>query len=44
VGFDRIVKVGEPVAAGDVIARVHAHRLADAGEAEKKFLSGFLCE
>jgi pyrimidine-nucleoside phosphorylase len=41
VGFDRIVKVGEPVAAGDVIARVHAHCAADAGEAEMRFLSGF---
>ncbi|MBU6179691.1 MAG: thymidine phosphorylase [Verrucomicrobia bacterium] len=41
VGFDRIVKVGEPVAAGDIIARVHAHRAADAGEAEMRFLSGF---
>jgi pyrimidine-nucleoside phosphorylase len=44
VGFDRIVKVGEQVATGEVIARVHAHRPADAGEAEKRFLSGFLCE
>lgn len=43
VGFDRIVKVGEVVAAGDVIARVHAHRPADAGEAEMRFLSGFSC-
>ena len=44
VGFDRLVKVGEEIAAGDVIARVHAHRSADAGEAKNKFLSGFLCE
>lgn len=44
VGFDRIVKVGEQVATGEVIARVHAHRPADAGEAEKRFLSGFWCE
>jgi pyrimidine-nucleoside phosphorylase len=44
VGFDRIVKVGEQVATGEIIARVHAHRPADAGEAEKRFLSGFWCE
>lgn len=41
VGFDRIVKVGEEVVAGEVIARVHAHRAADAGEGEMRFLSGF---
>lgn len=44
VGFDRIAKVGDQVAAGGVIARVHAHRPADADAAEKSFLSGFLCE
>lgn len=44
VGFDLIVKVGQQVAAGEVVARVHAHRSADAGEAEMRFLSGFLCE
>lgn len=43
VGFDRIVKVGEAVAAGEVVARVHARGAADAGEAEMRFLSGFSC-
>lgn len=44
VGFDRIVKVGERVEAGEVIARIHARRPADADAAEKSFLSGFWCE
>ena len=44
VGFDRLVKVGEEVVSGDVIARVHAMNEAGAREAELRFLGGFLCE
>jgi len=44
VGFDRIAKVGERVAIGEVIARVHARSETDAEEARLRFLSGFLCE
>lgn len=44
VGFDRIVKVGERVSSGEVIARVHADCQGDAEEAERRFLSGFSIE
>lgn len=40
VGFDRIVKVGEEVAAGDVVARVHARCAAEATSAMESYLSG----
>lgn len=44
VGFDRLVKVGEMVCGGQVIARVHAADEAAADRAEQQFLGGFLCE
>lgn len=44
VGFDHIVKVGDRVTAGDVIARVHAGTSDGADAGEKGFLSGFCCE
>lgn len=44
VGFDRIVKVGERITAGDPIARIHAGSENDADAAGMSFLSGFLCE
>jgi len=44
VGFDRLVKVGEVVAAGDLIARVHAPNESAAEEGIKKFKEGFQCE
>lgn len=43
VGFDQIVKVGESVQAGDVIARVHAQSESAAEEAAAKFIGGFSC-
>jgi len=42
VGFDRIAKVGAVVAAGDVLARVHASTAEAAAAARATFLSG--CE
>lgn len=44
VGFDRIVKIGERVERGQVIARIHSGDEAGAERAEKQFLEGFLCE
>ncbi len=44
VGFDRLVKVGEKVAARDVVARIHARDASGAEEAEHRFREGFYCE
>lgn len=44
VGFDLIVKVGDRIAAGDRVARIHADSEDAAAAAEKSFLSGFFCE
>jgi pyrimidine-nucleoside phosphorylase len=44
VGFDRIAKVGTEVAAGDLVARVHARDEESAAEAEDSFRKGFQCE
>jgi pyrimidine-nucleoside phosphorylase len=44
VGYDRLVKVGERVERGQVIARVHAADEAGAERAEEQFRGGFLCE
>ncbi len=44
VGFDQIVKIGERVERGQVIARIHAGDEAGAERAEKQFLGGFLCD
>ncbi len=44
VGLDRLVKVGEAVGCGQVIARVHAADEAAAELAKQQFLGGFLCE
>lgn len=44
VGFDRIVKVGEEVRAGGILARVHARTAADADAAAARFLEAFDCQ
>jgi thymidine phosphorylase len=42
VGFDHLVKCGESVAAGDVIARIHARSGGAADLAEKALLSALI--
>jgi len=44
VGFDRIIKIGSDIRAGEMIARVHAQTEIDAKVAKVAFLSGFKCE
>lgn len=44
VGFDRLVKVGEAVEKGDLIARIHAGNDSTAEEAAGKFMGGYQCE
>ncbi|MDF1824597.1 MAG: thymidine phosphorylase [Verrucomicrobiales bacterium] len=44
VGFDQIVKVGEEVRSGDILARVHAQSASAAEEAAIRFMGGFSCE
>lgn len=39
VGFDRLVKCGEDISHGDVIARIHARSEADAAKAEAALLA-----
>lgn len=39
VGFDRLVKCGEDISQGDVIARIHARSEADAAKAEAALLA-----
>lgn len=41
VGIDRLVKVGERVAAGDALCRIHASDAADLAEARTLLLSAF---
>ncbi|MDF1659177.1 MAG: thymidine phosphorylase [Verrucomicrobiales bacterium] len=44
VGFDRLAKVGDVIAAGDVVARVHAASESAAEEGSKNILEGLQCE
>ncbi|MEO0416292.1 MAG: thymidine phosphorylase, partial [Verrucomicrobiota bacterium] len=44
VGFDRIVKIGESVSVGDLVARVHARDDAAAKVASDQFLEALETE